>query len=335
MDDSLEIGGYRELDLRNGYEYYKGDTDIARLNSGRAGIFYALRLLNCSKILIPYYECSTVKEFLMEQEIEVDFYHIDSSFRPILRSHIDKDTALLFVNYFGMIPECEEKKYVDRYKNVIFDHTQAFFSNPVEGGYSVYSPRKFFGVSDGCYVIGKQAERLTGEYEQDLSGDTCSFLLKRIETGGNHNYPAYCENEERINQSGIKRMSKITHALLDNIDYNAAKQKRKNNYQTAKRLFKDINLLSHQLFEKDHFAPMVYPLLVKDAGLRYFLKKHQIFVGQWWKYLINELPEDNFEVECAKFLIPIQIDHRYGQKEIIYTRKLIEGYLQNCGKEYT
>lgn len=329
MKHMKEIGGFRELDLRTGYEYYKEKCDIIRLNSGRAGIFHSLRLFNCNKILVPYYECSTVKEFLIMQNIDISFYCIDKNFRPILNFEIENDTALLIVNYFGLMSKEEEKTYVSKYKKVIFDHTQAFFSPPVEDGYTVYSPRKFFGVEDGCYVIGNHAECYAEEYDDDCSGDTCSFLLKRIESGGNKNYPEYCKNEERINQSGIKKMSKITQALLDNIDYSLIKKKRIDNYIISKKLFANMNLLPESLFSEESMIPMVYPLYIEDINLRYYLKERHIYVGQWWKYLIDELPQNTFEVKYAQYLIPIQIDQRYGRKDLEYTKDLIEKYLRS------
>ena len=46
----MEIGSFIGLDLKNSGEYYPGETGIARLNSARAGIYHACRLLNCSNL---------------------------------------------------------------------------------------------------------------------------------------------------------------------------------------------------------------------------------------------------------------------------------------------
>ncbi|MFC5703553.1 hypothetical protein ACFPVX_19895 [Cohnella faecalis] len=320
----MEIGGFRELDLRQGYEFYSGNN-VARLNSGRYGIFHALQLLGCSKILMPYYQCDTVRDYLLSQNIEIEYYHIDSNFYPILNSVIEKDRALLIVNYFGIISANYLSEVIEKNPNVIVDNTQAFFSAPIPASYTVYSPRKFFGVPDGCYVYGENATHLLEKYEEDLSSPTSSFLLSRIETGGNANYQNYCINEERISSSGLRRMSKLTHALLDNIDYEYCMNKRRENFKIACDLFDSINCISiaNINVNADLCIPMVYPLVIENEDLRNKLVSNRIYIGHWWEYLINELPFNSIEVYYSKFLIPIQIDHRYDRKHIQYVYELI------------
>ena len=60
----MEIGSFIELQFERGREYYKQTEHIARLNTGRAAIWHAFRVLNCSAIWIPYYQCDTVRDFL-------------------------------------------------------------------------------------------------------------------------------------------------------------------------------------------------------------------------------------------------------------------------------
>ena len=96
----MEIGSFIELSFPKGTEHFKGDIDVARLNSGRAAIFHAMRLMNCNKILIPLYQCDTVKDFLLRKNVEVKTYLQDESFTPLVKD-IDEDTCILLVNYFG------------------------------------------------------------------------------------------------------------------------------------------------------------------------------------------------------------------------------------------
>ncbi|MDF2927783.1 MAG: hypothetical protein K0Q75_21 [Anaerospora sp.] len=321
----MEIGGFREIDLRQGFEYYTGNN-VARLNSGRYGIYHALKLLNCSKILLPYYQCNTVRDYLLSKNIEVIYYDIDERFYPKFAGEIDEDCGALIVNYFGLIPEDYLKQLSEKNKNIIVDNTQGFFCKPTPRAYSIYSPRKFFGVPDGCYVYGKNVNKNIEDYKEDYSSYTSLFLLSRIETGGNVNYPDYCKNEERITNAGICRMSKLTHALLDNIDYTYCLIKRKENFQTARELFDKINCLSIDSINdsSNKYAPMVYPLIIKNDQLRYKLVQNKIFVGHWWEYLIRELPPNSLEVYYSKYLIPIQIDHRYNYKHLKFVYDFIK-----------
>ena len=186
-------------------------------------------------------------------------------------------------------------------------------------------------MPDGCYVIGANAAGHIQDYPQDQSAASALFLLSRIESGGNANYGQYLENEKRIDASDVMRMSNLTHALLDNIEYDGIREKRQRNYDYAAQVFEPINQFPHRLLKReDTQVPMVYPLLVEEENLRYILKENHIFVGQWWKYLLNEWKEDvtDFVRYLSRYMIPIQIDQRYGQKEIDCTARLIAKYVK-------
>lgn len=90
-------------------------------------------------------------------------------------------------------------------------------------------------MPNGCYVIGEGAENGLEEYGQDSSALTANFLLTRIETGGNANYPHYQASEARLERSDILQMSKLTRALLDNIDYVGIREKGRRTMTTRQR----------------------------------------------------------------------------------------------------
>ena len=154
--------------------------------------------------------------------------------------------AVLLVNYFGIIALNKIRELANRFKSVIIDNSAAFYAEPIECCYNVYSPRKFFGVPDGCYVIGDRQSIHLCDYGQDFSSPTASFLLKRIEFSTSETYSERMKNEERINNADILKMSLLTRSLLSNIDYQAVKIKRKNNFHYAHNLFRGINLLTQQ-----------------------------------------------------------------------------------------
>lgn len=319
----MEIGGYRELDLRMGFEYY-AEAEPVRLNAGRCGIYHALRCLCCHKVRLPYYLCETVRDFLLSKGVEVSYYHIGADMLPQIGNRAE-DTAVVLVNYFGLIKSAQLAEFVRENLNVIIDNTQGFYQPNILNAYSVYSPRKFFGVSDGCYVIGPNVRHCLEEYPQDISADSSIFLLSRIETGGNANYVQYQKNEKRLNEAGVRIMSKLTQALLDNVDYDVVRARRQENYDCAASVFQDINLLPPCLLVRETSqVPMVYPLLIERESLRYVLKEHHIYVGQWWRYLLDEFEASTLEKRLSRYLLPIPIDQRYGSGEIEYIADVIK-----------
>lgn len=313
----MEIGSFLPLDLRSSGEYYKGESDIARFNSARAGIYHACRLYNCKSIYIPYYLCATVKEFLQNHSINVKYYNINSSFEPIDLNQED-GYAVLIVNYFGILSENKIKMLSDQFKRVIIDNSAAFYSKPLGKAINVYSPRKFFGIPDGCYVIGENAEKYLDRYEQDYSSGTSSFLLSRIEFGLTETYKERMLNEKRIDESDILRMSKLSSGLLGNVDYIGVKNKRRKNFNFAHELFGEINKIDPSQFIDEECNPLVYPLVIEDIALHEKLKANKIYTGRWWNHVLSEVSDNSFEAWLSKYMIPLPIDQRYGEKDILF-----------------
>jgi len=320
-----EIGSFIELELPTGRELFKGETDVARLNTGRAAIWHAFRVTGAKAIWIPYYQCETVREFLTKKGVNIKYYHQDLNFNPT-DLYPTEDEAVLIANYYGIMSQQRMQILTDGLKNVIVDNCQAFFCEPIEGAMNVYSARKFNGVADGAYVIGKDAHRFVEEYPQCYSSDTAAFLLKRIEYGcEGEGYRSRAINEERVDTEDIMKMSKLTRAMLDGADYENNRKKRRINFNYACGLFSDINRIDPTRYYDDKTVPMVYPLVVEDDVLLSKLLAAKHFQGHWWKYICDELPEDTFEHWLSRYVIPITIDQRYGAEELDYINKIVRG----------
>ena len=319
----MEIGSFLELQLPKGREFYGGDTHIARINSGRAAIFHAFRLTGCRRIWLPYYQCDTVREFLLRHGAEICYYHIDRSFEPT--DLMPKaDDAVLFVNYYGVMSRSRMVSLASRVAHPILDCSQAFFMEPVEGAYTVYSCRKFVGVPDGAYVLGENAGRFCEEYPQGHSSDTAAFLLMRCEYGcEGKTYAARTVNEHRIDSEDISRMSVLTRTILDGTDYGEIRRKRRENFEIAETLFGGANCLNAMQYYDDTCVPMVYPFLAERDELLSELLAAKHFQGHWWSYLCEELPQDTAEYWLSSYMIPITIDQRYGKTELNSLAELI------------
>ena len=323
----MEIGSFIELDLRNIGEYYKQDTDIVRLNAARTGIYHASRLLTCSTIYLPYYLCSVVRDFLIKKGLVVRYYSISDKFEPLLKGN-ENDTAILMVNYFGILSNSFVANLSKKFQNVIIDNCPAFFNQPIQGCYNIYSPRKFFGVPDGGYVIGKNAGRFMDEYKQDYSSETALFLLKRIEFGSSPVYKERMYNEDRISNSDILKMSVLTQSLLANLDYNHIKTKRQSNFKYAHKIFGSLNLIDPTFVADNYIVPMVYPLVIEDISLVEKLKMKKIYTGRWWQHVLSDVMENSFEAQLSKYMIPIPIDQRYSSTDLDFIKTEMLSFLE-------
>lgn len=319
----MEIGSFIELQLPKGQEHYSQKNDIARLNTGRSALWHAFRLTRAKAIWIPYYQCDSVREGFIKNGAKVNYYHIDRNWNPIDLKPADNE-AVMLVNYYGIMSSERMQNLAESFKHPIIDNCQAFLCNPIEDALNVYSCRKFVGVPDGAYVIGKNAEEFTDEYLQGFSSDTATFLLTRIEYGcEGKGYEARSINEHRIDSEECMKMSKLTHTILDGTDYDHIKRKRRENFSIAHELFGSINKINPLLYYDENTVPMVYPLVVEDDTLidRLFKAKH--FQGHWWSYICDEHPEYSFEHWISRYVIPITIDQRYGREELEYLAHVI------------
>lgn len=320
----FEMGSFIDLEYPSGKEYYNCENTV-RLNSGRAAIYHAIKAYDCKTVYLPYYQCGTVKEFLNRKNIEVKFYMLDDAFAPILETN-DVNTAVVLVNYYGIFSVSHMKKIAEKYNNVIIDNSQSFFSKPIGCCLNVYSARKFFGVPDGAYVIGKPYMNDADMYQKDYSSDTSLFLLQRIEYGCEGKaYKNRTVNEERLDNSDVLYMSDLTHRLLDGIDYENAIKKRIENFETAHNLLGNENKIDVKKYFDGTCVPMVYPFVCEREELLDFLIKHKHFQGRWWSYLVKLMPEDSIEYKLSKFMVPITIDQRYDKNQIEELCLLIKG----------
>ena len=268
------IGGYFSLELPLREEYHK---DAVRLNTGRNCLEYILRARGYKKVYVPYYTCEAVMEPITKLGIPYEFYHINIHFEIRDRFTIKADEALLYTNYLGL-----KQRYVEQLSekigaHLIVDNTQAFYAKPIHGIDTFYTCRKFFGVADGAYLYTDKL--LDEEFEQDESYDRMAHLLKRIDLSAEQGFADFRKVDDGLDNQPIRKMSKLTQRIMQSIDYEAAAQKRRENYLKLQEVLGEKNNLTLSL-EKDA-VPMVYPYLAPIKGLREKLIENKIFVARY------------------------------------------------------
>jgi hypothetical protein len=303
------IGGYFELELNKGVEYYR---DAIRLNTGRNALELILLTKKYSKVYIPYYSCDVILEPFNKTGVGYEFYSIDKNFEPDFNySKIKENEGFLYINYFGL-KDTFIPSLLKLLKNLIVDNSQSFFSLPLKGIPTFYSCRKFFGVPDGAYLY------LDGFTENalplDHSENRFAHLLNRFEYGAKKGYKDFKLNENALIGQSIKRMSNITKSILCNIDYNFIKRRRVENYNYLRERLNKFNKLEMNLEEQ--MIPMVYPLLFRNNGLKQKLIENEIFVATYWPNVLEWVDKKSIEYNYTTNLIHLPIDQRYGKMEL-------------------
>jgi hypothetical protein len=311
------VGGYFELELRRGREYHQ---DAIRLNTGRNALEYILKTRRHRKVYIPYYTCEVLLQPILKLGIDFEYYKIDKSFEPLFDfQKIGVDEAFVYTNYFGL-----KDQYISsisgQVRNLIIDNAQAFFSRPVSGVDTFYSARKFFGVPDGAYLFTDQ--KSDESFDQDHSSERCAHLLARADSDAETGYPSFLKNEELLDNNPIRKMSRLTQALLGSIDYEEQKKRRQENFYSLHLALKDFNLLPLSL--DSEIVPLAYPFLTEDNQLRRRLIDGRVYIARYWQEVRELVNPDSLEYKFTENLLPLPIDHRLGQDDLQHIINLVQ-----------
>lgn len=304
------IGGYFQLSLEKGEEYY---PNLIKLNTSRNAFEYILIIKGYTKVYIPYYICEVMLEPLVRLNIPYQFYNINKNLEPVFDFEVGPTECLLYTNYFGLKQETV-KWLRENINNLIIDNAMAFFSKPLHDTDTFYSCRKFFGVPDGAYLQIDTDERLV--LEKDCSVERLSHLTKSIDFGIEPCYDTFLENEAKLKDNDIKHMSSLTQALLRNINYREIKNKRIENFN----FLHDNLFLANELTIgfSEGVPALVYPLLISKKGVKAKLIESKIFVPTYWPNVLKWTTPDMFEYQLTKRMIFLPIDQRYDLNDMAY-----------------
>lgn len=306
------IGGYFEWELpeRSGFPHEDG----VLLNSGRNALEYVLQALgDVNHVFVPYYTCDVVLEPLVKLGISYTFYPINQNLELKEWPTHQSGEYLIYNNYFGIKDEYVGKLAKRYGSQLIVDNAQAWFAEPINRVSTIYSPRKYVGIPDGgvAYCPKSVDEQ---SFEQDLSYERCSHLLKRLDLGPSEGYADFRANSKQLVGQPVKRMSKLTRRMLCSVDFEAIKDKRRKNFGYLHEHLEETNLFD--MPSMDSFAcPMVYPYLTDDTSLKQRLIENKVFVATYWPNIHDKVTY-MLESNLAERLIPIPCDQRYGKDEL-------------------
>lgn len=316
----MELGGYIEMEHYHLPMLYE---DGILLNSGRSCLSYLIKANHITKMAVPYFICDSVTNQCLKDQVEICFYSIDSLFYPIVDS-LDKDTWLYLVNYYGQLRASDIKKYYQMTGGrLIVDNAQAYFSQPIEDVNTLYTSRKFFGVTDGAILYSNF--KLDEIFPQDCSLDRMTFILGRYESKASDYYSLYQENNKLFANEPIKYMSKITKNILSSIDYTFIRNQRTANFNYLHTHLGMYNLLKLNSVE----GAFAYPFLVQDGDkIRKELLKHKIYIPLLWPNVLQHCDTSSLEYHYALNILPLPCDQRYGVDDMNYLVELITRILR-------
>lgn len=310
-----EIGGYLEFPEFSGGILH---DDAIALNSARNCLAYLIETKGIKSIALPQFLCDSIEQTCRKYNVKIRFYSIGADFLP-LEMKADADEWIYLVNYYGQIKNSQIVKYKKKYRKLIVDNVQAYFQEPADNVDTIYTCRKFLGVSDGAFLYTDVYNMR--EIELDKSADRMTYLLGRYENTASEYYATYVKNEKKFETYPLRQMSELTKNLLRAIDYNWVEKTRRENFCYLKNCFDSINQLKLQIPN----GPFMYPLyLPNGADIRRLLQKKCIYIPMLWPEVLERCGEGELENDMAKNILPIPIDQRYTVEDMKYVSNIIQ-----------
>lgn len=309
-----EIGGYLELDMNTGSMLHQ---DGILLNCGRNALAYLLKARDIKRIWLPYFLCDSVFNVCKKYGVEIVYYHINNKWLPV-EIELASEDWLYIVNYYGQLDKEDIVGLVSKYKRVIVDNAQAYFEEPLPKVDTLYTCRKFFGVSDGAVLFTDC--KIKEDLSMDESFERIHFVLGRFERCAGGFYQEASSNNEIFDNEPIKSMSKLTRNILHGVEYQFVNTRRTENFRFLNERLKSINTLK----VKDINGAFMYPLMIEDAQrVKKRLLEHEIYIPILWPNVVNDLPHDWWEWKLANNILPLPCDQRYGLEEMKYIVNMI------------
>ncbi|WP_296231586.1 hypothetical protein [Pseudomonas sp. UBA4617] len=303
------IGGYFELELRQGYSLY---PQALGFNSARSALKVLLRNIGARRLHLPHYICHAVPDAAHAAGADVARYAINLQLELEQLPELPPDELLLYVNYFGLkdryISDVLAPHYRDR---LVVDNSQGLFSAPLPDIKTLYSPRKFVGVPDGGWL----ANAPPGEWQLPQGQSTAHFgaLLGRLEGAPEQHYAAFQNVETQLDHAPATAMSNSTRRVLDSLDYPAISARREANLALLQQSLGSRNQLD--ILPAMPTAALCYPLLLgtpaQAQAIRQRLLAERIFIPCYWQEVVGEPHSPNIERQLASCLLPLPIDQRY------------------------
>lgn len=302
-----EIGGYLELET---YRQPVLHGNAIALNCARNALAYLIEAKKIEKIYLPYFICDSVSNVCKKYNTKIRYYKISGDFLPII-TETQKDEWLYVVNFYGQIPRDVLEELSMNYRRIIIDNTHDYFASPIQGVDTLYTCRKFLGVSDGAFLYSDI--ELDRELPQDESFERVRYLLGRFERTASEFYTESVENNNFFDNEPIKKMSKLTMNLLRSIDYEYVQNCRNNNFALLNSKLKDINKLNVMTYN----SPYMYPFFTDDSEkIKNALLKNKIYIPTLWPNVLESVPTDFLEWNYAKNILPLPCDQRYSQDDM-------------------
>jgi len=275
--------------------------------------------------------------FKLNQDISADFED--------LLSKIQKNTILLYMNYFG-IPSLTDSHLIhirEQYQDIIIieDRTHDIFidrSKQFIPDYTICSIRKWLAIPDGgiLYSRFKQTDfpRIKDAYFGDTRKDALLIKSEYIKSGDINLKTLYRNKLSTANgyldiNKDVADISDESGKLLKNIDFEKISQRRCENIQVMSEMIKEISSMKSILTDTNQSA-LYYPILIENRDIiQQKLAVKNIYCPVIWP--LPKMAEGVCELSdyIASHMLALPCDQRYNIDDIEHIITVLKELLRN------
>lgn len=317
------IGGYFELELPP--QRSSAFPGALRFQSARAAFFALLQAGRPDRVWMPDYLCDSMLAPLHAAGVTVMPYEVDARFEVSGQVDLQADDWFYAVNYFGVRTR-EIDALLARVDpaRVVLDHCQAFYVPAPACLASIYSPRKFFGVADGGFLVTDLPVPAPQQDDTPVL-EHAGHLLMRLAGAPEIGYAAYQRSEQALAALAPRHMSALSERILGSVDLEAARERRKRNFDYLHRRLARFNGCDLDPGSID--GPLCYPSLTGAQGLREALIAQRIYVATYWPDVLQRAPGASAAAALVRELVPLPCDQRYDEDDMARVADACAAYL--------
>lgn len=327
-------------------------SDYTFLRSGREAIGFILDQIKPAKKLaiLPTYICESMLTPFLKRGYKVDFFSVDKQFNPNigeLEVLLSKEPdILLVIDWFGMNKNqrvVSTTRSFSQNTKVLADCTHSFFNgrNNFNPDYIVVSLRKWFALPDGALAASysssfiskarykengfvsnrKYAMKLKSEYLISKTADSKRIFRELL----------YKAEKELENNTEVLGISKESLLIINRLDFNDMKNKRRENYNTLYQLIKNLPVvLIINRYMQENETPLFFSILAEGYrdDLQKWLANKNIYCPILWPLPRTIYKKHKISAYISDNILSIPCDQRYTLEDMNYIYNMLKTYFE-------